>query len=63
MRTTVTIDDELLAQAKESSGITETSDLVREALKRLIRRDAALRLIALGGTMPDLEDIPQRRPE
>jgi Arc/MetJ family transcription regulator len=63
MRTTVTIDDELLARAKESSGIAETGDLVREALKTLLAREAARRLARLGGTMPDLEYIPQRRQE
>ncbi|MET3896514.1 Arc/MetJ family transcription regulator [Devosia sp. UYZn731] len=63
MRTTVTIDDELLARAKESSGIAETGDLVREALKTLLAREAARRLARLGGSMPDLEYIPQRRQE
>ncbi|MDB5587432.1 MAG: antitoxin [Devosia sp.] len=63
MRTTVTIDDELLARAKESSGIAETGDLVREALKTLLAREAARRLASLGGTMPNLEYIPQRRQE
>ena len=63
MRTTVNIDDELLARAIEDTGITEKSRLLNEALRRLIRREAAKRLIALGGTMPDLEYIPQRRQE
>ena len=35
--------------------------LVREALKALIQREAARRLAALGGIMPDLEDIPRLR--
>jgi hypothetical protein len=35
--------------------------LLREALKALIEREAARRLAALGGTMPELEDIPRRR--
>ena len=61
MRTTVTIDDELLEQAMEDTGISEKGRLLNEALKALIRREAGRRLIELGGTMPDLEDIPRRR--
>jgi Arc/MetJ family transcription regulator len=61
MRTTVTIDDELLARAQEDTGIMDKSALVRQGLKALTRRAAIERLIALGGTMPDLEDIPRRR--
>ena len=61
MRTTVTIDDDLLRQAIEDTGIAEKSRLLNEALKALIRREAGRRLIEMGGTMPDLEDIPRRR--
>jgi Arc/MetJ family transcription regulator len=61
MRTTITIDDELLARAQEDTGIMDKSALVRQGLKALTRRAAIERLIALGGTMPDLEDIPRRR--
>lgn len=63
MRTTVTIDDDLLKKAIEDTGIEEKSKLLNEALRRLTRQEAAKRLIALGGTMPDLEYIPQRRQE
>jgi Arc/MetJ family transcription regulator len=62
MRTTVTIDDKLLADAKELTGITETSRLVREALKLLVAREAGRRLAAMGGSQPDLEYVPRRRP-
>jgi Arc/MetJ family transcription regulator len=61
MRTTLALDDDLVSTAQEFTGITEKTALVREALKSLIQREAARRLAALGGTMPDLEDIPQRR--
>jgi Arc/MetJ family transcription regulator len=61
MRTTVTINDDLLRQATEDTGIAEKSRLLNEALKALIRREAGRRLIEMGGTMPDLEDIPRRR--
>ncbi|MGO9335971.1 MAG: type II toxin-antitoxin system VapB family antitoxin [Terracidiphilus sp.] len=61
MRTTIALDDDLVSTAQEFTGITEKTALVREALKSLIEREASRRLAALGGTMPDLEDIPQRR--
>ena len=61
MRTTIALDDELVERAQESTGISEKTALVREALKALVEREAAHRLAALGGTMPELEDIPRRR--
>ena len=50
MRTTVTIDDELLAKAAELTGITENAALLRQGLQALIRIESARRLAALGGT-------------
>lgn len=61
MRTTVALDDELVRTAQEYSGVTERTALLREALKALIHFEASRRLAALGGTMPDLKDIPRRR--
>ncbi len=61
MRTTLNLDDELLAKAEEYTGIHEKSVLVREALKVLIEVEASRRLAQLGGTMPDIQDIPRRR--
>ena len=60
MRTTVTIDDELLKDAEKYTGIKERSALLREALRSLIEREAGLRLIAMGGSVPDAE-LPRRR--
>lgn len=62
MRTTIALDDELVATAQKLSGVTEKAALVREALKALIARESARRLILLGGTEPGLQDIPRRRP-
>jgi Arc/MetJ family transcription regulator len=62
LRTTVTIDDELLAKAQEYTGIDEKSALIREALASLVQREAARRLARMGGTQPGLEYIPRRRP-
>ena len=61
MRTTLTLDDELLAQAEFYTGIREKSALVRAALRALIEREAARRLARLGGSEPDLATIPRRR--
>jgi len=61
MRTTIALDDALLKDAKEMSGLKETGPLIRAALEALIQREAALRLARLGGTEPQLEDIPRRR--
>ena len=61
MRTTVTLDDELVAKAQKYTGIEERSALVREALKALIEREAARRLIRLGGSQPDLKPVRRRR--
>jgi Arc/MetJ family transcription regulator len=63
MRTTVALDDDLIAKAKMFTGLTETSAIVREALKALIAREAGRRLARLGGSMPDLQDIPRRQSE
>lgn len=63
MRTTVTLDDALLKQAEEMTGITERSRLLRDGLEALIQREAARRLARLGGSAPDIQPIPRRRPE
>jgi Arc/MetJ family transcription regulator len=61
MRTTLALDDELVAKARAYTGLTEKSALVREALKALIERESARRLSRLGGTEPDLTVPPRRR--
>ena len=62
MRTTLTLDDDLLAQAGEAMGTAERSVLLHEGLRLIVQREAARRLIALGGTMPDAQAAPRRRP-
>ena len=62
MRTTVTLDDELLKRAVALSGVEERGSLLREALTALIERESAKRLARLGGTEPDREMAPRRRP-
>ncbi|WP_130875159.1 type II toxin-antitoxin system VapB family antitoxin [[Pseudopropionibacterium] massiliense] len=53
MRTTVTLDDDLVARAQELTGVKERSVLLREGLETLIRVESARRLAALGGTEPE----------
>jgi len=62
VRTTLNIDDELLEKARVLSGVQEKTALIREGLKALIERESARRLARLGGSEPDLEPIPRRRP-
>jgi Arc/MetJ family transcription regulator len=63
MRTTLVLDDELLAMAQEYTGLKEKSAVVREALKALVEREAARRLALLGGSQPDFMVPPRRRPD
>ncbi|MEW6540515.1 MAG: type II toxin-antitoxin system VapB family antitoxin [Bacillota bacterium] len=62
MRTTLHIDDELLKKAKELTGITEKTSLVRLGLEALIALESGKRLARLGGTEKTLETITRRRP-
>ena len=61
MRATLSIDDDLLADAKKYTGMPETPTVVRMALQALIQREVAKRLIALGGSDPSAEAAPRRR--
>lgn len=61
MRTTLNIDDALLEKAREMTGETEKTKLVRLGLEALIQRTAARRLSALGGSDPSVEAGPRRK--
>jgi Arc/MetJ family transcription regulator len=63
MRTTLNIDENLIAEAQRLSGVTEKAALVREGLKALIERESARRLARLGGSEPGLAPVPRRRPD
>ncbi len=63
MRTTLNIDDQLLAEAQRITGVSEKVALVREGLRALIERESARRLARLGGSEPQLESISRRRSE
>ena len=61
MKTTLNIDDALLAEAERLMGISEKTALVRAGLEALIARESAKRLARLGGTERTLREIPRRR--
>ena len=61
MRTTVTLDDKIVEDLRESTGIMETSALIRQALIEMRQRVASKRLAALGGSLPGLQTVPRRR--
>ena len=61
MRTTIALDDELVAKAMRYTGIKEKSALVQAALTALVEREAAQRLRALGGYDPRATAAPRRR--
>ncbi|PZR95382.1 MAG: DUF2191 domain-containing protein [Stutzerimonas stutzeri] len=62
MRTTVTLDADLVEKAQAYTGITERSVLLKEALAALIQREAARRAIKLGGSDPKASSAPRKRP-
>lgn len=62
MRTTLNLDDTLMRDAMRVTGLGEKTAVVHEGLKALIARDAARRLIALGGSDPHARAAPRRRP-
>jgi Arc/MetJ family transcription regulator len=61
LRTTIALDDALVAKASSFTGLNEKSALVREALKALIERESARRLANLGGSEPELKAVSRRR--
>lgn len=62
MRTTVVLDDELVAKAQALTGLRERSALLRASLTALIERESASRLARLGGSDATAAASPRRRP-
>ena len=60
MRTTISIDEQLLNEAQRLSGIGGRTALVKEGLRALIQRESARRLASLGGSEPQLQPVPRR---
>lgn len=64
MRTTVTIDDKLYQDAVELLDPNmDRADIFREAMKAFVQRQSARRLMAMGGAIPDMVEVPRRKPE
>lgn len=61
MRTTLNIDDKILAKASRLTGVKEKTSLVRLGLEALIARESGKRLAKLGGTEGNLRSIPRRK--
>jgi Arc/MetJ family transcription regulator len=61
MRTTVTLDDDLMAKARAYTGLQENSAVLRAALNALVEREASRRLARLGGTEPNVKPVRRRR--
>ncbi len=61
MRTRISIDDALLKQAQELTGIQEKTALVKLGLEALITRESARKLAVLKGSQKQLKNIPRRR--
>jgi Arc/MetJ family transcription regulator len=61
MRTTLNLDDQLLAEARRVTGVSEKATLVREGLKALIERETARRLARLASTEPQLKPVARRK--
>ena len=63
MRTTINLDDQLLGEAQRITGMKERTALIHAGLRALIERESARRLARLGGSEPQLQPVPRRRPE
>ena len=61
MRTTLNIDEALLAKAQQLTGLRGNAAVVNAGLEALIARESARQLIALGATERDLRAPPRRR--
>jgi Arc/MetJ family transcription regulator len=61
MKKTLHIDPALLSEARTATGASTDTETIRLGLQALVRRAAAQRLIALGGSEPKAQAIPRRR--
>ena len=61
MKITVTIEDALYEKALEfADPAMDDSDVISKAIKTFIRMKASKRLIALGGSLPQMQEIADR---
>jgi len=62
MRTTINLDDDLIAEAQRMTGTQERTALIHDGLRALIAREGARRLAKLGGSDPKAKAPRRRRP-
>jgi Arc/MetJ family transcription regulator len=60
MRTTLILDDDLIAKAAKLTGVDEKTKLIHMGLEALIHRESSKRLAAIGGIAPDFEVAARR---
>jgi hypothetical protein len=63
MRTTLNLDDDKIARARELTGMEEKTALIHAGLDALIARASAQRLADLGGRFPMTTPPSRRRPK
>lgn len=63
MRMTVTLDQEMLAKAKQLTKIENTQKLIHHAVQSMTSYEAVKYLMTLGGTEPDLRVVPRHQME
>ena len=62
IKTTLNLDEALLAEAADYAGLKGKTALLHEGLRALIQREAAERLAALGGTDRKAAGATRRKP-
>jgi Arc/MetJ family transcription regulator len=62
MRTTLDLDENLLEEARQLTGITGKTALLHRGLREIIQRESARLLARMGGSAPRMKAIPRRRP-
>jgi Arc/MetJ family transcription regulator len=62
MRTTLNIDDHLLAEAQRATGIDSKTKVIEVALRSLLEQAGRKRLAALHGAFPKAKAPDRRRP-
>lgn len=60
MRTTISIDDNLMREALRQTGLKSKSDVLELALRVLLDREARRKLKALYGKIPQLQEVRRR---
>ena len=61
MRTSIVLDDELVRKAQEYTGVKDIAALIPRALTALVQREAARRLAAIGGSVPEFPDVRRQK--